>query len=142
MIFISFSAVASSTSWVLRDERHLGRVVVETGLLNRGPHQNRVGRIADDLERVAEVVDLLGIGVQGRLQDVVLGELRPSCSLATVTTPLRLNIRAVEPASAIVPPLRVTATRTSEAERLRLSVRHSISSAMPAGPYASYISVS
>ncbi len=67
---------------------------------------------------------------------------RPSCSLATVTTPLRLNIRAVEPASAIVPPLRVTAIRTSEAERLRLSVRHSISNAMPAGPYASYIRVS
>ena len=40
---------------------------------------------------------------------------------------------AVEPASAIVPPLRVTAIRTSEAERLRLSVRHSMSRAMPTG---------
>ena len=59
-----------------------------------------------------------------------------------MTTPLRLNIRAVDPTSAMVPPLRVTATRTSEAERFRLSVRHSISSAIPAGPYASYISVS
>ncbi len=68
--------------------------------------------------------------------------VRPSCSLAKVTTPLRLNIRAVDPTSAIVPPLRVTATRTSEAQRFRLSVRHSISSAIPAGPYASYIKVS
>ena len=42
----------------------------------------------------------------------------------------------------MVPPFRVTATRTSEAERFRLSVRHSMSRATPAGPYASYISVS
>ncbi len=66
-----------------------------------------------------------------------LSDLPPSCALGTTTTPLRLNIREVEPTSAMVPPLRPTATRTSEADRFRLSVRHSISRAMPAGPYAS-----
>ena len=39
-----------------------------------------------------------------------------------------------DPGSAIEPPLRVSATRTSVAARLRLSVRHSISTATPLGP--------
>jgi hypothetical protein len=39
------------------------------------------------------------------------------------------------------PPLRVMATRTSEAARLRLSVRHSTSTATPPGPYPSYMIV-
>jgi len=56
------------------------------------------------------------------------------CSFATVTTPLRVNSRCTDPPSAMVPPLRVTATRTSEIERLRLSVRHSMRIATPAGP--------
>ena len=39
-----------------------------------------------------------------------------------------------DPGSAIVPPLRVTATRTSDAARFRLSERHSIKIATPPGP--------
>ena len=39
-----------------------------------------------------------------------------------------------DPGSAIDPPLRVMATRTSPAARLRLSVRHSIKTATPLGP--------
>ena len=56
-------------------------------------------------------------------------------------TPLRLKRYETEPGSAIVPPLRVTATRTSDAARLRLSERHSIMIATPLGPYPSYIIV-
>ena len=55
-------------------------------------------------------------------------------SLGTMTTPLRENRYDTEPGSAICPPLRVNATRTSAAARLRLSVRHSTSTAMPPGP--------
>ena len=55
-------------------------------------------------------------------------------ALVTITTPLRLNIYETEPGSAIEPPLRVTATRTSEAARLRLSDKHSIIKATPFGP--------
>ncbi len=62
----------------------------------------------------------------------------PSLSLlGTITTPLRLNRYDTDPASAIDPPLRVKATRTSEAARFRLSVRHSTSSATPPGAYPS-----
>ena len=56
-----------------------------------------------------------------------------------MTTPLRLNRYETDPGSAIVPPLRVSAMRTSEAARLRLSVRHSMSTATPLGPYPSYM---
>ncbi len=59
---------------------------------------------------------------------------RPSWSLGTITTPLREKSRETEPGSAIVPPLRVTAVRTSMAARLRLSVRHSTRKATPCGP--------
>ena len=55
-------------------------------------------------------------------------------SRGTMTTPLRLNRYDTLPGSAIDPPLRVTATRTSEAARFRLSVRHSIMMATPFGP--------
>ena len=41
---------------------------------------------------------------------------------------------ATDPGSAIVPPLRVIARRTSVAARLRLSVRHSTRTATPFGP--------
>src|SRR5919107_4406628 len=64
----------------------------------------------------------------------------PSC-FGTITTPLRLNRNDTDPGSAIVPPLRVIAVRTSDAARLRLSVRHSTSSATPPGPYPSYMIV-
>ena len=52
-----------------------------------------------------------------------------------------MNRYATLPGSAIVPPLRVNATRTSRAARLRLSVRHSMSIATPFGPYPSYVIV-
>ncbi len=58
----------------------------------------------------------------------------PSCSMGTSTTPLRLKRKETEPGSASEPPLRVITVRTSMAARLRLSVRHSISIATPAGP--------
>ena len=58
--------------------------------------------------------------------------LRPS--FGTITTPLRVNRYATDPGSAIVPPLRVMASRTSVAARLRLSVRHSTRTATPFGP--------
>src|SRR5215471_13615904 len=41
----------------------------------------------------------------------------------------------------MLPPLRVIATRTSDAARLRLSVRHSIRTATPPGAYPSYMIV-
>ena len=49
----------------------------------------------------------------------------------TSTTPFRLNKYETEPGSAMLPPLRVTATLTSEAARFRLSDKHSIISATP-----------
>ena len=55
-------------------------------------------------------------------------------TFATRMTPLRLKLYATLPGSPIVPPLRLIAVRTSAAARLRLSVRHSISSATPFGP--------
>ncbi len=64
-----------------------------------------------------------------------------SCSLETTTTPLRVNRNDTLPGSAMVPPLRVTATRTSLAARLRLSVRHSMSTATPPAAYPSYMIV-
>ena len=63
-------------------------------------------------------------------------------ALLTVIKPLRLNKYETEPGSAIEPPLRVTATRTSEAARFLLSDKHSIMIATPDGPYPSYIIVS
>src|SRR5690349_4211445 len=65
--------------------------------------------------------------------------LRPP--FGTITMPLRLNRYDTLPASANVPPLRVSAVRTSVAARLRLSVRHSMSIATPFGPYPSYMIV-
>ena len=55
-------------------------------------------------------------------------------AFGTITTPLRENMYDTDPASANVPPLRVSAVRTSVAARLRLSVRHSMSRATPLGP--------
>ena len=57
----------------------------------------------------------------------------------TTMTPLRLNRKDTEPESAMVPPLRVTAARTSAAARFLLSVRHSTSRAEPWGPRTSYM---
>ncbi|SHW63735.1 Uncharacterised protein [Mycobacteroides abscessus subsp. abscessus] len=53
---------------------------------------------------------------------------------SSVTTPLRENRYDTEPGSAMLPPLRVIATRTSPAARLRLSLRHSMRTATPLGP--------
>ena len=50
---------------------------------------DQVGGLADHLERLAEVVDLLGAGVEHRAQHVVLGQL--AAASATMTTPLRVN---------------------------------------------------
>ena len=60
--------------------------------------------------------------------------VRPSCSIGTTTTPLRWKRNETDPGSASEPPLRVIAVRTSMAARFRLSVRHSMSIATPAGP--------
>src|SRR5690349_6826539 len=57
-----------------RDELRVGGVVVDIRFLERGAHGDQVGRLADHLESLTEVVDLLGPGVQHRTQDVVLGE--------------------------------------------------------------------
>lgn len=43
-------------------------------VLERGAHRDHVGRLADHLEGLAEVVDLLGARVEDRAEDVVLGE--------------------------------------------------------------------
>ena len=105
----------------LGDELHVGGVVVDAGVLEGGADRDHVGGLALDLEGLVEVVDLLGAGVEGRLEDVVLGDLTGrlvSCVFGTTTMPLRVNRRETEPGSAIVPPLRVTAVRTSIAARL------------------------
>src|SRR5699024_12011182 len=57
----------------------------------------------------------------------------------TVTTPLRANRYDTDPGSAIVPPLRVMAVRTSMAARFLLSVRHSMRTATPPAAYPSYM---
>ncbi len=56
---------------------------------------------------------------------------------STMMTPLRWNRYDTEPGSASEPPLRVNATRTSEAARFLLSVRHCTRTATPPGPYPS-----
>src|ERR1700757_2530269 len=47
-----------------RRETGLGRLVVDAGVLQRGPHPDQIGRLGDDLEAVAQVVDVLGAGFQ------------------------------------------------------------------------------
>ena len=49
---------------------------------------DQVGGLGDDLEAVAEVVDLLGARVEHGEQHVVLGEV---VVFGTITTPLRVN---------------------------------------------------
>ena len=56
-------------------ERGLGGVVVDAGRLERGAHRDQVGGLGDHLEGLAQVVDLVGAGVERRLEDVVLGDL-------------------------------------------------------------------
>src|SRR6266700_841168 len=59
--------------------------------------------------------------------------------LGTITTPLRLNRYETEPASAIDPPLRVSATRTSEAARGVALIGHCLvrgAACLQAGPAA------
>src|SRR6202000_1491737 len=58
-----------------RQERGVGGLVVDPGLLQRGAHRDQVGRLGDDLEGLAEVGDLLGAGVEDRHEDVVLGQV-------------------------------------------------------------------
>ena len=60
-----------------RQEGHLGRVVVDPGLLQRGPDRHQVAGFADHLERIAEVIDLFRARVEhGREHvDVVWLEL-------------------------------------------------------------------
>ena len=55
-------------------ERRLGRVVVDAGGLQGGADRHEVTGLADDLEGLTEVVDLLGAGVQDHLEQVVLGQ--------------------------------------------------------------------
>ena len=45
--------------------------------LQRGAHRHQVGRLADHLEGLAEVVDLFGAGVEDGHQHVVLGRPVP-----------------------------------------------------------------
>ena len=59
----------------LGDELHVGGVVVDAGVLEGGADGDDVGGLALHLEGLVEVVDLLGAGVEGRLEDVVLGDL-------------------------------------------------------------------
>ena len=59
-----------------------------SGVLQRGADRDEVGGLADHLVRLAEVVDLLGAGVEHGHQHVVLAETSVS---GTITTPLRLN---------------------------------------------------
>src|SRR5262249_54801570 len=54
-------------------ERRLGGLVVDAGGLQRGADRDQVTRLADHLEGLAEVVDLLGAGVQHGDPHVVLG---------------------------------------------------------------------
>src|SRR3954451_3977850 len=82
---------------------------------------------------------LISSAPASRTASMTSSSLEPA--FGTITTPLRLNRYDTLPASANVPPLRVSAVRTSVAARLRLSVRHSISSATPLGPYPSYMIV-
>ena len=58
----------------------------------------------------------------------------PSISLGIMIWPLRSNWNATEPEVPRLPPACVNALRTSAAVRLRLSVRASQYTAMPAGP--------
>ena len=53
--------------------------------------------------------------------------------LGTTTTPLRSNMYDTEPESPMLPFCLLNAERTSDAARLRLSVRHSTMTATPPG---------
>ena len=61
------------------------------------------------------------------------------CFFGTATTPRRANCHATAPGSAMLPPFFENAVRTSEPERLRLSVDTCTSRATPAGAYPSYM---
>src|ERR1700758_1264455 len=52
----------------------LGRVVVDARVLQRGAHPDEIARLGDDFEAVAQVVHVLGTGIQDRGQHVVLGQ--------------------------------------------------------------------
>src|SRR6476619_7382009 len=56
------------------DEGRLGRVVVDAGALQGGAHGHEVAGVADDLEGLAEVVDLLGQAVLGHDHDALARE--------------------------------------------------------------------
>src|SRR5215471_3819577 len=63
--------------WYLdrRKERGLGRLVLDARLLQGGPHRHQVGRLADHLVGLAEVIDLLGTGVEDGHQHVVFARV-------------------------------------------------------------------
>ena len=52
---------------------------------------DQVGRLGDDLEGLAEVVDLLGAGVEHGASRTSSSETVLAWSDGTITTPLRLN---------------------------------------------------
>src|SRR5215472_6316634 len=57
-----------------RQERRFSRLIVDTGLLQRGPHRHEVGRLAHHLVGLADVVDLFGTRVEHGHQHVVLAQ--------------------------------------------------------------------
>ena len=65
-----------------------------------------------------------------------------SSSVSTTTTPFCSNCQATAPADARLPPILVKVERMSETVRFLLSVRACSSTAVPPGPYPSYITSS
>ena len=55
-------------------ELRLGGVVVDAGGLQRRAYGDQVAGLGDHLERLPQVVDVLGARVEGRLEHVVLGD--------------------------------------------------------------------
>src|SRR3954470_4636713 len=58
-------------------EAHVGGVVVDAGVLQGLADRDDVARLADHLEAVPEVTDLLGPGLENGEQEVVLGQRPP-----------------------------------------------------------------
>src|SRR5215470_5767607 len=55
-------------------ERRLGRLILDPGLLQRGPDRHQIGCLTDHFVGLADVVDFLGARIKHREQHVVLAE--------------------------------------------------------------------
>jgi len=111
-------------------ERRLGRTRSRCRRRPAPSHRHQIRRLADHLVGLAR-----SLTPRRRPSSTATStSSSPSVSLfGTITTPLRLNRLRHDPASAIDPPLRVNATRTSDVARFPVIGQALNSSATPPG---------